>query len=288
MLDQITPVVLTADEGPNIARTLSHLTWAKDIVVIDSGSTDGTRAILARYPKVRVFTRAFKSHADQWNYAVNDTGIATPWILRLDADYQLSDALVAELSQLAPDETVSAYRLHFDYAIFSRLLISSLYPPNTILVRRGRFSIYDRGHTEGWKIDGAVKALRSCVIHDDWKPVDRWLLSQARYMRRELDFVRRNKGGLRNWLRSRPPLMPIIVFFYCLFGKGLLFNGRAGLFYALQRTVAEAILCLLALEQKLMAAANASHEASSRTERKGEAALAARGSPPSARDPTSS
>jgi hypothetical protein len=38
---------------------------------------------------------------------------------------------------------------------------------------------------------------------------------------------------------------------YCLFGKGLIFSGRAGLFYALQRTIAEAILSLMLLERRL-------------------------------------
>jgi hypothetical protein len=45
--------------------------------------------------------------------------------------------------------------------------------------------------------------------------------------------------------------MPISILLYCLFGKGLLLNGRAGLFYALQRVVAEATLSLLVLEMKL-------------------------------------
>jgi hypothetical protein len=47
--------------------------------------------------------------------------------------------------------------------------------------------------------------------------------------------------------------MPIGVFLYCLFGKGLIFDGRAGLFYALQRSIAEAILSLLVLEKSLRA-----------------------------------
>jgi len=51
----------------------------------------------------------------------------------------------------------------------------------------------------------------------------------------------------------RPPLMPLTVFFYCLIGKGLLFNGKAGLLYTLQRTIAEGILSLYILEKQLNA-----------------------------------
>jgi hypothetical protein len=45
--------------------------------------------------------------------------------------------------------------------------------------------------------------------------------------------------------------MPIMLFLYCLFGKGMILSGRAGMFYALQRPVAESILALLVLEEKL-------------------------------------
>jgi hypothetical protein len=57
--------------------------------------------------------------------------------------------------------------------------------------------------------------------------------------------------GLKTWLREHPPLMPIVVFFYCLFGKRLIFAGRAGMYYALQRSMAEAILSLLILDRSL-------------------------------------
>jgi glycosyltransferase involved in cell wall biosynthesis len=252
MLDYITPVLLTYNEEPNIARTLSHLNWAKDIVIVDSGSTDRTLSILMRFPNVRMFNRRFDSHANQWRYATGDTQIATDWILRLDADYQVSDALIAELAQLDPNAPVSAYRIGFKYAIFSRELLSSLYPANTLLLRRGYFSVCDKGHTEAWEVSGPVAALSSPVVHDDWKSSGQWIIAQARYMRRELDWLQvRKGGGLVQWLRLKPPLMPIAIFLYCLFGKGLLFNGRAGIFYALQRMVAEAALSLMVLEQKL-------------------------------------
>ena len=251
MLDHITPVLLTHDEEQNIARTLSHLAWAKDIVVVDSGSTDGTLAILASHPNVRVFARSFDSHGNQWRYAIEETQIATDWILRLDADYQMSDALVSEIAALDPGAPISAYRVSFDYAVFSRKLLTSLYPAKTVLLRKGCFSVRDKGHTEAWEVSGPVATLSAAIIHDDWKPVGQWLISQARYMQRELDFLHRENAGLARWWRLRPPLMPIAVFFYCLFGKGLVFNGRAGIFYALQRMIAEATLSLMVLEKKL-------------------------------------
>jgi glycosyltransferase involved in cell wall biosynthesis len=251
MINHITPVLLTYNEEQNIARTLSHLAWAKDIVVLDSGSTDRTVSILTNFSNVRMFNRPFDTHAKQWRYAIEETQIATDWILRLDADYQMTDALVSELAQLDPDAPVSAYRVGFDYAIFSRKLVSSLYPPNTILLRKGCFSIWDKGHTEAWDVAGPVVTLNARIIHDDWKPTGQWLIGQARYMQRELEWFRVRNSGLIRWLRLSPPLMPIAVFLYCLFGKGLLFNGRAGVFYALQRMVAEAVLSLMVLESKL-------------------------------------
>ena len=251
MLEDLTPVLLTHNEEQNIHRTLSRLSWAKDVVVVDSGSTDGTLAVLASFPNVRIFKRSFDSHANQWRYAVEETQIATNWILRLDADYQVSDALVAELAALDPNAPVSGYRISFGYAIFSRNLLSSLYPPNTILLRKGRFSIRDKGHTEAWIVNGPVATLGAVIIHDDWKTTGQWLLGQSRYMQRELDYLHAKKSGFTRWLRLKPQLMPIAVFLYCLFGKGLLLNGRAGIFYALQRMVAEAVLSLMVLEEKL-------------------------------------
>jgi hypothetical protein len=75
-------------------------------------------------------------------------------------------------------------------------------------------------------------------------------------MQREMAWLSVYKAGLVRWLRLRPPLMPIVAFIYCLFGKGLIFSGRAGLFYAVQRMVAESILSLMVLEAKLRDRAN--------------------------------
>lgn len=257
MLSQITPLILTYNEAPNIARTMARLTWAKDVVVVDSKSTDETIEELARWPNVRVFTRIFDTFANQLRYAVSDTEIKTPWILRLDADFQLTDELVKELRALHPEDDTNGYSIAFDYAVFSRRLRASLYPRRPILLRQGHFNIYDRGHKDLWVVEGIVKRLRGRVIHDDWKCAGAWLNAQSSYMSRELAEISNGGGArLRDRLRLIPPLMPIVIFLYCLFGKGLIFDGRAGLFYALQRSIAEAVLSLLVLEKSLRAKVN--------------------------------
>ena len=83
---------------PNITRTLEKLAWAQRIIVVDSGSTDGTLEILARYPRVALFTRTFDNFADQCNFGLAQ--VQTEWALSLDADYELSDRLVRELVEL--------------------------------------------------------------------------------------------------------------------------------------------------------------------------------------------
>src|SRR5262249_12961327 len=154
---------------------------ASDIVVVDSGSVDSTLSILAKFPNVRVFKRRFDSHGGQWRFAVEETHIATDWILRLDADYQVTDGLIEELARLDLNAPMNAYRIAFDYAIFSRRLASSLYPPNTVLLRKGCFSLSDKGHTEVWQVNGPIGMLRHRIIHDDWKAIDQWVAGQARY-----------------------------------------------------------------------------------------------------------
>ena len=86
--------MLTYNEAPNIDRTLAKLRWASRVVVVDSFSTDETEAICARYPNVDLKRRRFDSHAEQWNWGLDQ--VQSDWVLSLDADYVLSDALISD------------------------------------------------------------------------------------------------------------------------------------------------------------------------------------------------
>jgi len=253
MLNQITPLLLTYNEAPNIGRTLDKLSWARDIVVVDSLSSDETGAMLSRYPNVRVFERAFTTHAEQWNFGLEQTGITTDWVLALDADFVLTDDAVRELTALAPPQAVSGYRASFTYCIDGKPLRSAVYPPVTVLYRRAGAGYLQDGHTQRVRVDGLVLPLTARILHDDRKPLSHWIASQVRYMRLEADKLAwAPSSSLANVDRVRKliVLAPPLVFLRCLFVGGGILDGWPGLFYALQRATAELILSLSLIERR--------------------------------------
>jgi glycosyltransferase involved in cell wall biosynthesis len=247
MIEQITPLILTLNEAPNIARTLARLSWAQDIVVVDSGSTDATREILARHGSVRVFERLFTTHAEQWNFGLEQTGIRTDWVLALDADFVLTEEIVREISALRPAGPVGGFRASFTYCIDGKPLRGAAYPPLTVLYRRQGARYLQDGHTQRIRVEGRVDALQESILHDDRKPLADWFSAQLRYMRLEAAKLRSTAFAdlsAADRLRRAIVLAPFAMFFYCYFLRGGILDGRAGLFYALQRTGAELILSL--------------------------------------------
>ena len=252
MFDQITPVILTYNEENNIARALDRLRWARVVVVVDSFSTDKTVSLINSFPNVRLFQRAFDSHARQWNYAVKDTGIATEWVLALDADYYVTDEFIREVSQLTPAPDIDGYTAAFCYCIFGHPLRGSLYPPVTVLFRNREATYVQDGHTHRVAIEGAVHNLTSRILHDDRKSLSHWLQAQDRYMRLEAQHITEqgwSKLGIADKLRRIPFVAPFVMFWYCYIGKGLWLDGRFGLYYALQRMLAECVLALRLIER---------------------------------------
>ena len=257
MLEQITPLILTYNEAPNIGRTLENLSWARDVVVVDSFSDDETLEIAASFPNVRVVQRVFDSHRNQWEFGLRETEIQTPWVLALDADYVVTKEVLAELQTLRPKEATAGYRASFVYCIQGRKLHSGIYPPVTVLYRREAAAYVQDGHTQRIVIDGHVEPLCTPLQHDDRKPLRAWLNAQARYAELEGErIVKRGARNLKDRLRSLFVVVPPAVFFYCLIIRGGIFDGWPGLFYASQRALAELMLSLYLIESRCTSSAS--------------------------------
>ena len=251
MLNQITPVILTYNEEPNIERTLKKLDWAERIVVIDSFSTDATLDILEKYPRVDVFKRKFDSHAPQWNYGLDQ--VETDWILSLDSDYVLSDELIAEIAELQPEENIDGYFARFKYCVFSKPLRGTILPPRQVLSRKGRSSYIDDGHTQLLQVVGSSGHLKNYIHHDDRKALSRWLWAQDRYMLIEVKKLRETPDdelSVGDRIRKKKFLAPFVIFIYCLILKGGVLDGWRGWYYAFQRMFAELLLSLRLIEKE--------------------------------------
>jgi glycosyltransferase involved in cell wall biosynthesis len=237
----VTPVILTCDEEANIGRSLALLTWAREVVVVDSTSRDDTVKIARTFPNVRVVERAFDNLASQWTFAL--TQASTAWVLSLDADYLVSGAFVSEIRTLDPPPSVAAYSAPFGYAIRGRLLRASLYPSRPVLLRRDACTYTMDGHTQRVQVAGEIVALRERLVHDDHKPFRRFVQRQRAYMRDEAAKIRRGENlNFAGRVRKLRVIAPFAVLLHALFVKGLILDGIPGLTYVFERVVAELIL----------------------------------------------
>ena len=260
-LDDITPVILTRDEAPNIGRTLAKLAWARDVVIADSGSVDDTIAIATSQPNVRVVTRPLDDLASQWTFAVAQA--STPWILTLDADYVIPDAFAEELRRLTPDDTVGGFEAPFVYAVHGAPLRASLYPPRAVLLRRDHARFYMDGHTQRVRVDGTVQRLITPITHDDRKDFAAFVKRQQRYMAdeaRKLLAMPSRDLPLSGKIRKLVVVAPIAALIHTLLVKRLILDGAPGLTYAFERMLAELILSREMLSQHLRKSSSVEHD----------------------------
>lgn len=249
MLNRITPLILTYNEAPNIARSLQKLTWASRIVIIDSYSTDNTLDLVNAYPQVEVFQRKFDNHTAQWNHGLEQ--VNTNWVLSLDADYVLTDLLIEELKNISVSDAVDGYFASFQYCVFGKPLRGTILPPRQLLFRKSRAGYIDDGHTQLLEVQGKSEHLRETVLHDDRKTLSRWLWAQDRYMvieAKKLLSTPDAELGVGDKIRKRKIIAPFIVLVYCLVLKGGLLDGWRGWYYAFQRMLAETLLSLKLIE----------------------------------------
>jgi glycosyltransferase involved in cell wall biosynthesis len=97
---KLTVTVITSNEGPHIAGALESVSWADEIIVVDSRSIDDTVTVARRYTP-HVEERAWAGFGAQKNYAAGRA--AHDWILSIDADERVSPALAEEIRALMRD-----------------------------------------------------------------------------------------------------------------------------------------------------------------------------------------
>ncbi len=248
----LTAVILTWNEEENIARTLHHLTWLEKIIVVDSGSNDKTVELINSFRNTEVHVRKFDTHAQQWNYGLSLCDCE--WILSLDADYILSYAFIEEIKQKLTQDHICAFNAGFEFVLFEKPLASNNTTPRPVLFKRCNCIYYDDGHTQRLRINGKTADLKNKILHDDRKPLSRWLLNQSAYSVKEATMLMIKPDAEMSFLeklRKKRIYTPLMMFFFCLFRKRMILNGQRGWHYTLQRTIVEMLISLRLTEEKI-------------------------------------
>lgn len=172
-------VVITLNVAAQLPDCLASVAFADDVVVVDSGSSDGTAQVAARYG-ARVMRKEWLGFGRQKQFAVEQA--AHDWVLCLDADERVSPELAASLVRALHAPAAPVYRMTRRHRFLGRWLRHGEgYPDWSARLfdrRRARWSD-DAVHE---KVLGApVGTLSGDLLHESADDLGRYLEKQNRY-----------------------------------------------------------------------------------------------------------
>lgn len=252
----VTAIILTRNEEVNLGDCLDSIKgFAERAVVVDCGSSDRTVEI-AREKGADVFVHDFIYYAQQYNWAIDHTNIATDWILRIDADERLTPALIRETEEIisrkeAQSGDLNGVVMEADYIFLGRKIRYGLHKKRRLMLfKTGIGRIEDRRRDAHSVIShGSVVSARNRFLHYDFKDLGSYIRRYDWYATREmLDYIdfkngastqincgeaiarnRRNKFGL--YYRAPRFLRAQLWFIYnYIFRFGFL-DGKEGYLY---------------------------------------------------------
>ena len=271
-MQDIAVIILTLDEKPNIAKAIESVRGRAPVIVVDSGSMDGTRDI-AREHGAEVHVHEFVDYASQRNWALAQAQSRFRWVFFLDADEEITPELWSEIEETIGRDDVDGAYVGLTFVVLGRELKHGGFGSAAILrLMRPSVARFTRGTNE--RVDDSdmrVTKLAAKLRHADAKPLAEWFRKHVRYAQREaqhyLDsddhkrglsgFGLRTKGARTIGVRWAYNKMPLMVRPFVHFGRtvvaqhawldgvpGLLFAGMQSLWYPM-------MIDLFILEAKL-------------------------------------
>jgi len=246
----LTVVILTFNESVNIRQAIGNtISWAQAVFILDSGSQDDTVEI-AQSMGTQVFHRAFDNYAAQRNYAIKALPIATDWMLFLDADEYLTEALKAEISDLlaGQPEHQGYYLKRRFYFMGKWIRYGGYYPTWLLRLFRRDAAFCEREINEHIRVNGTTGQLKNDFADNNKKDFSEWLNKHNKYASfeaQQLILPQTNSGNLtgsqadrKQWIRVNiwnkmmPPLLrPFVYFFYRYFLRLGFLDGKIGFIY---------------------------------------------------------
>lgn len=180
---KISALVITYNEIGYIERCIDSITFADEIVVVDSFSTDGTYQYLQQHPKVTVMQHPFKNFTAQKSFALKQA--TNDWVLFLDADEVVSKKLQEEiLDTVNNPEACEAYWFYRQFMFQNTPLHFSGWrtDKNYRLFRKSKARFTDKKIVhETLEIDGQSGILQEKLIHYCYKTYTDYKGKMLRY-----------------------------------------------------------------------------------------------------------
>jgi glycosyltransferase involved in cell wall biosynthesis len=242
-------VMLSLNEAHNMREVLENLKgFAQEVILVDSYSNDETVSIALSYG-IQIVQRKFRGFGDQWNFAIHEIPVRSPWIMKMDPDERLTDELKKSLIDLIKsgnfDGLSVSIRLNFigkPLPVYINLLRAW---------RKGRAVMSDVLVNEHIKLDGVVSHARGFLEHKDSPNLEHWFNKQNRYSTMEAisqfqgDALSVNPRLIGNalerrmWLKRhfwRIPFRYSLLFLYNYLVLGAWRAGRVGIIWCRLRS----------------------------------------------------
>ena len=198
--------MITYNNEETIERALKSVTWANEIVIVDSFSNDRTVEVGRKFTD-KIFQRKWPGHRDQYQYAADLT--THEWIMFVDADEEISPELAAEIRQelngkLEGVDGFFVYRRTFYLGRWIRC--GGWYPDGEIRLYRRNKGRWEGGLHARVVIEGTVKSLKGKYLHYTYRNISDQIQTIDKYSRIAAeDMVQQGEGFSLFKLLFHPP-----------------------------------------------------------------------------------
>ena len=180
-MKKITAIIPTFNEQHNIAGAIDSVSWADEIIVVDSFSTDQTVEI-AKSKGVRLLQREYEHSASQKNWTIPQA--THQWVFLLDADERVTNKLQKEIKIiLESNELKDAYWIkRANYFMNKRVRFSGWQGDKVIRLFKRDLCSYENKHVHAEIIcKGEVGVLKEKLAHYTFKDMAHYLEKWDRY-----------------------------------------------------------------------------------------------------------
>lgn len=173
-------IIAAKNEAHNIVACVESARFADEVIVLDSGSTDGT-AELAEQQGARVLRTDWPGYGPQQVRGIQNA--RSDWVLSLDADERISDSLRTEILQAIAAPFADGYRLPRLSAMCGHFIHHGGWRPDYTLrlVKREKAGFTDHFLHAHMTVDGTRADLKSSIIHYSYRNLDDVLEKLNRY-----------------------------------------------------------------------------------------------------------